>query len=451
MQRRAAGQMGNVMSIGRSRAKAYTTDKPSTTFADIAGYEGVKQEITEVVDFLRMPDRFREIGARVPKGMLLVGPPGTGKTLFARAVAGEAGVGFLSVTGSDFMEMFVGVGASRVRDLFQQARRMGRAIIFIDEIDSIGRKRGAGLGGGHDEREQTLNQMLSEMDGFETAEGIVIIAATNRPDILDPALLRPGRFDRQIVVPLPEFDERRAILDVHARDKRMGPDVDLDVMAKATPGMSGADLANLVNEAALVAVRRGVEADRAHRLRERPRPRRARRPSREPRDVGRGEAGDGLPRGRPRPAGHRAAPRRPAAQGHDPAPGHGPRRHVVPPAGAPHVLQGVLRGHHLQGDGRPRRREDRVRPRQQRRRQRPRAGHRHRPPDGPRVGHERPRRPDGVEQPAAVFLGEDLMTSGREYSDDTAKLLDEEVARILTEQEQRADRPDPASTAVASS
>src|SRR6478752_6320925 len=257
MQRRAAGQMGNVMSIGRSRAKAYQADKPSTTFSDIAGYEGVKQEITEVVDFLRMPERFREIGARVPKGMLLVGPPGTGKTLFARAVAGEAGVGFLSVTGSDFMEMFVGVGASRVRDLFQQARKMGRAIIFIDEIDSIGRKRGAGLGGGHDEREQTLNQMLAEMDGFETSEGIVIMAATNRPDILDPALLRPGRFDRQIVVPLPESDERLAILKVHSRDKKMGPDVDLDVMAKGTPGMSGADLANLVNEAALFAVRRG--------------------------------------------------------------------------------------------------------------------------------------------------------------------------------------------------
>ena len=257
MQRRAAGQMGNVMSIGRSRAKAYSTDKPSTTFADIAGYEGVKQEITEVVDFLRMPERFREIGARVPKGILLVGPPGTGKTLFARAVAGEAGVGFLSVTGSDFMEMFVGVGASRVRDLFQQARKMGRAIIFVDEIDSIGRKRGAGLGGGHDEREQTLNQMLAEMDGFETSEGIVILAATNRPDILDPALLRPGRFDRTIVVPLPENEERLAILKVHSRDKRMGPDVDLEVMAKATPGMSGADLANLVNEAALFAVRRG--------------------------------------------------------------------------------------------------------------------------------------------------------------------------------------------------
>lgn len=257
MQRRAMGQAGNIMSIGRSRAKNYNADKPSTTFADVAGYEGVKQEIKEVVDFLRMPERFKEIGARVPKGILLVGPPGTGKTLFARAVAGEAGVGFLSVTGSDFMEMFVGVGASRVRDLFQQAAKMGRAIIFVDEIDSIGRKRGAGLGGGHDEREQTLNQMLAEMDGFEATEGIVVLAATNRPDILDPALLRPGRFDRQIIVPLPESDERLAILKVHSQGKRMGTDIDLDTMAKATPGMSGADLANLVNEAALFAVRRG--------------------------------------------------------------------------------------------------------------------------------------------------------------------------------------------------
>lgn len=256
MQRRAMGQAGSIMSIGRSRAKSYNADKPSTTFADVAGYEGVKQEIKEVVDFLRMPERFKEIGARVPKGILLIGPPGTGKTLFARAVAGEAGVGFLSVTGSDFMEMFVGVGASRVRDLFQQAAKMGRAIIFVDEIDSIGRKRGAGLGGGHDEREQTLNQMLAEMDGFEATEGIVVLAATNRPDILDPALLRPGRFDRQIIVPLPEVSERLAILKVHSVDKRMGPDVDLETMAKATPGMSGADLANLVNEAALFAVRR---------------------------------------------------------------------------------------------------------------------------------------------------------------------------------------------------
>ncbi|HET8621601.1 MAG TPA: ATP-dependent zinc metalloprotease FtsH [Acidimicrobiales bacterium] len=257
LQRRAQSQMGGIMSIGRSRAKTYSTERPGTTFADVAGYEGVKQEITEVVDFLKHPERFAEIGARIPKGVLLVGPPGTGKTLIARAVAGEAGVPFLSVTGSDFMEMFVGVGASRVRDLFQNARKLGRAIIFVDEIDSIGRKRGAGLGGGHDEREQTLNQMLSEMDGFEATEGIVMMAATNRPDILDSALLRPGRFDRQVVVPLPEVDERRAILAVHCKSKRLSADVDLDVVARGTPGMSGADLANLVNEAALFAVRAG--------------------------------------------------------------------------------------------------------------------------------------------------------------------------------------------------
>ena len=257
IQRRAQSQMGGIMSIGRSKAKTYSTERPGTTFADVAGYEGVKQEVTEVVDFLRHPERFAEIGARVPKGVLLVGPPGTGKTLIARAVAGEAGVPFLSVTSSDFMEMFVGVGASRVRDLFQTARKLGRAIIFVDEIDSIGRKRGAGLGGGHDEREQTLNQMLSEMDGFEATEGIVMMAATNRPDILDPALLRPGRFDRQVVVPLPELDERVAILEVHSKNKRLAPDVDLRVVARGTPGMSGADLSNLVNEAALYAVRAG--------------------------------------------------------------------------------------------------------------------------------------------------------------------------------------------------
>ena len=262
MQRRAQGQMGGVMQIGRSKAKTYSTERPGTTFEDVAGYEGVKQEITEVVDFLRHPEKFAEIGARIPKGVLLVGPPGTGKTLIARAVAGEAGVPFMSVTGSDFMEMFVGVGASRVRDLFQTARKMGKAIIFVDEIDSIGRKRGAGLGGGHDEREQTLNQMLSEMDGFEATEGIVMMAATNRPDILDPALLRPGRFDRQVVVPLPELDERLSILKVHAKNKQLGNDVDMITVARGTPGMSGADLANLVNEAALYAVRSG--SDRIH-------------------------------------------------------------------------------------------------------------------------------------------------------------------------------------------
>jgi len=255
--RRAQGQMGAVMNIGRSRAKVYATEKPKTTFNDVAGYGPVKQEIAEVVDFLKNPGKFKQIGARIPKGVLLVGPPGTGKTLIARAVAGEAGVPFVSVTGSDFMEMFVGVGAARVRDLFQTARKQAPAIIFVDELDSIGRKRGAGLGGGHDEREQTLNQMLAEMDGFEATEGIVMMAATNRPDILDAALLRPGRFDRQIIVPLPTQDERVEILKVHFKDKKLAPDVDVDIIARGTPGMSGADLANLVNEAALFAVRRG--------------------------------------------------------------------------------------------------------------------------------------------------------------------------------------------------
>ncbi len=254
--RQTKGQMSGIMSIGRSKAKTFSSDRPSTTFDDVAGYAGVKQEISEVVDFLKTPARFKEIGAKIPKGVLLVGPPGTGKTLLARAVAGEAGVPFMSVSGSDFMEMFVGVGASRVRDLFQTARKQAPAIVFVDEIDSIGRKRGAGLGGGHDEREQTLNQMLSEMDGFDTSEGVVMIAATNRPDILDPALLRPGRFDRQIVVPLPDLEERLPILQVHCKGKRMSNDVDLSVVARGTPGMSGADLANLVNEAALHAVRR---------------------------------------------------------------------------------------------------------------------------------------------------------------------------------------------------
>jgi cell division protease FtsH len=254
--RQAKGQMNSMMSVGRSRAKQFNLDRPTTTFADVAGYLGVKQEISEVVEFLKNPGRYATIGATVPKGILLVGPPGTGKTMLARAVAGEAGVPFFSVSGSDFMEMFVGVGASRVRDLFSTARKQAPAIVFVDEIDSIGRKRGAGLGGGHDEREQTLNQMLSEMDGFEATEGVVVMAATNRPDVLDPALLRPGRFDRQIVVPLPDLEERLPILQVHSKTKPLDASVDLSLVARGTPGMSGADLANLVNEAALHAVRR---------------------------------------------------------------------------------------------------------------------------------------------------------------------------------------------------
>jgi cell division protease FtsH len=256
LSRRSQNPAGTATTFARSPGKVHTTERPSVTFTDIAGYDAVKDEIHEVVHFLRDPTRFRTIGARIPKGLLLVGPPGTGKTMFAKAVAGEAEVPFISVTGSDFMEMFVGVGAARVRGLFQEARTHAPSIVFVDEIDSIGRTRGTGLGGGHDEREQTLNQLLSEMDGFDTAEGIVVMAATNRPDILDPALLRAGRFDRQVLIPLPTLDERTAILRIHGRDKHLADDVDLEVVARGTPGMSGADLANLVNEAALGAVRR---------------------------------------------------------------------------------------------------------------------------------------------------------------------------------------------------
>ena len=438
MQRRAMGQAGNIMSVGRSKAKAYQADKPSTTFADVAGYDGVKLEIKEVVDFLRMPERFKEIGARVPKGILLVGPPGTGKTLFARAVAGEAGVGFLSVTGSDFMEMFVGVGASRVRDLFQQARKMGKAIIFIDEIDSIGRKRGAGLGGGHDEREQTLNQMLAEMDGFETTEGIVILAATNRPDILDPALLRPGRFDRQIIVPLPEFEERLAILKVHSRDKRMGTDVDLDTMAKATPGMSGADLANLVNEAALFAVRRGsanIERIDFENARDRV-VMGARRESlvltaEEKRATAIHEGGHAvlatvlqhsdplhkvtiLPRGMALGVTWTLPEER-----------HTYSREffedLICKAMGGRVAEKIVYGHLNSGAANDLEQATSIARRMVR-----------------EWGMSDKVGPMAWNSQQQVFLGEDLMTSGREYSDSTAKLLDDEISRILHEQEQRA-------------
>jgi len=250
-----AGIQG-ALGVGKSRAKIFDEERPSTTFADVAGYEGAKSEIAEVVDFLRKPDRYTRVGALVPRGVLMVGPPGTGKTLLARAVAGEAGVPFFSVTGSSFVELFVGVGASRVRDLFEQARKRAPAIIFIDEIDAIGQRRaGSGAVVSNDEREQTLNQLLAEMDGFEPAAGVVVLAATNRPEVLDPALLRPGRFDRQVTIPLPNVTERAAILAVHARSKKLTPDVDLNAVARGTPGFSGADLANLANEAAIFAVR----------------------------------------------------------------------------------------------------------------------------------------------------------------------------------------------------
>ena len=438
MQRRAMGQAGNIMSIGRSRAKPYQADKPSTTFADVAGYEGVKQEIREVVDFLKMPERFKEIGARVPKGVLLVGPPGTGKTLFARAVAGEAGVGFLSVTGSDFMEMFVGVGASRVRDLFQQARKMGRAIIFIDEIDSIGRKRGAGLGGGHDEREQTLNQMLSEMDGFESSEGIVVMAATNRPDILDAALLRPGRFDRQIIVPLPEAEERLAILKVHSAGKRMGTDVDLETMSKATPGMSGADLANLVNEAALIAVRRGstqIERIDFENARDRV-VMGARRESlalsaEEKRAVAYHEGGHAvlstvLPNSDPL---HKVTilPRGMAlgVTWSLPEERHTYSREyfldMICKAMGGRVAESIVFGSLNSGAANDLEQATSIARRMVR-----------------EWGMSDTIGPMAWSGQQQVFLGEDLMTSGREYSDETAKKIDEEIARILREQEDRA-------------
>ncbi len=255
MMRQAQGSNSQAMSFGKSRARMFTANKPSVTFIDVAGVDEAKEELQEVVEFLKYPEKFVALGARIPRGVLLVGPPGTGKTLLARAVAGEAGVPFFSISGSEFVEMFVGVGASRVRDLFDQAKRNSPCIIFVDEIDAVGRQRGAGLGGSHDEREQTLNQILVEMDGFDTNTNVIVVAATNRPDILDPALLRPGRFDRQVVIDAPDVKGRVAILNVHAKGKPLDKDVQIETLAKRTPGFSGADLANLVNEAAILAAR----------------------------------------------------------------------------------------------------------------------------------------------------------------------------------------------------
>ena len=246
---------GGPMSFGKSKAKLMEGGKVKTNFKDVAGCEEAKQDVQELVDFLRDPTKFQKLGGKIPRGVLMVGPPGTGKTLLARAVAGEAKVPFFTISGSDFVEMFVGVGASRVRDMFDQAKKQSPCIVFIDEIDAVGRHRGAGLGGGHDEREQTLNQLLVEMDGFEGNDGVIVIAATNRPDVLDPALLRPGRFDRQVVVDLPDIRGREAILKVHMRKVPISGDVDPLVIARGTPGFSGADLANLINEAALFAAR----------------------------------------------------------------------------------------------------------------------------------------------------------------------------------------------------
>ncbi len=257
MNRMQGGGKGGAMGFGKSRAKMLTESAGKVTFGDVAGIDEAKEELEEIVEFLQDPQKFSRLGGKIPKGALLIGPPGTGKTLLAKAIAGEAGVPFFAISGSDFVEMFVGVGASRVRDMFEQAKKNAPCIVFIDEIDAVGRHRGAGHGGGNDEREQTLNQLLVEMDGFETNEGVILLAATNRADVLDPALLRPGRFDRQIHVPLPDINGRKKILDIHSRKVPLGPDVDLRIIARGTPGMSGADLANLINEAALTAARTG--------------------------------------------------------------------------------------------------------------------------------------------------------------------------------------------------
>ncbi len=256
MMRQAQGSNNQALSFGKSRARMFTGNRPSVTFQDVAGVEEAKQELAEVVEFLKYPEKFAALGARIPRGVLLIGSPGTGKTLLARAVAGEAGVPFFSISGSEFVEMFVGVGASRVRDLFDQAKRNAPCIVFVDEIDAVGRQRGAGLGGSHDEREQTLNQILVEMDGFDTNTNVIVVAATNRPDVLDPALLRPGRFDRQVILDRPDIRGRRAVLEVHARGKPLEKNVSLEVLAKQTPGFSGADLMNLLNESAILAARR---------------------------------------------------------------------------------------------------------------------------------------------------------------------------------------------------
>ena len=383
------GGGSRVMSFGKSKAKLVSKDTPKTTFADVAGVDEAIQELDEIKEFLANPAKFQAIGAKIPKGVLLYGPPGTGKTLLARAVAGEAGVPFYSISGSDFVEMFVGVGASRVRDLFEQAKSNAPAIIFVDEIDAVGRHRGAGMGGGHDEREQTLNQMLVEMDGFDVKGGVIMIAATNRPDILDPALLRPGRFDRQISVGAPDVLGREAILKVHAKGKPFAADVDLSIIARRTPGFTGADLANVVNEAALLTARTNGRLITASRPRGVDRPRHRRAGAQDPRHERQGEAGHRLPRGRPR--AHRVGDAEPrsGAQGDDPA--------ARPLAGAHPRAAGRGPLHpDARGDPgpagvrarRPRRRGARLPRAHHRRLQRHREGDQAGPRHGHRVRHE---------------------------------------------------------------
>ena len=340
MMRRARDQFdgGILGSFVKSPAKRHDKSKQRTTFDEVAGLENAKAELQEIVEFLKNPEKFQRLGGRIPKGVLLVGPPGSGKTLLARAVAGEAGVPFYSISGSEFIQMFVGVGASRVRDMFKTAKENSPCILFIDEIDAVGRIRGAGLGGGHDEREQTLNQILTEMDGFSPSESVIVLAATNRPDVLDPALLRPGRFDRHVTVDRPTKKGRLEILKVHTRNVPLAADVDLDKIARSTVGMSGADLANLVNEAALLATRENKSAVDYQGPRRRARQGHPGRQARG-RDHREGQAGHRLPRGRPRPGRLADGQVGPGAQGDDHPPRPGPGRHPVPARGGPLQLQ----------------------------------------------------------------------------------------------------------------
>ena len=359
MMRQMQSGGNKALSFGKSRARLHSTQQKKVTFKDVAGVEEAKEELQEIIEFLREPQKFQKLGGRIPKGVLLIGPPGTGKTLLARAIAGEANVPFFSISGSDFVEMFVGVGASRVRDLFEQGKKNAPCIIFIDEIDAVGRHRGAGLGGGHDEREQTLNQLLVEMDGFESNEGVILMAATNRPDVLDPALLRPGRFDRRVVVGRPDVQGREAILRVHTKKIPLGDNVDLSVLARGTPGFAGADLANLVNEAALNAARqnRKVVMMVDFELAKDKILMGAERKSHDPQR--RREAQYRLSRGRPRAGGGRAARRRSAAQGHHHPARHGAgRHHAVADRRQALLQQGLPAGAARHPDGRPHRRRE---------------------------------------------------------------------------------------------
>ena len=426
--------MQNILgSFGRSRASRYQPSEDRVTFKDVAGIDEAKDELSEVVDFLRHPEKYRRLGGRIPRGVLLAGPPGTGKTLLARAVAGEANAPFFSIAASEFVEAIVGVGASRVRDLFAQAKEAAPAIVFIDELDAIGRSRTsgvAGFSGGNDEREQTLNQILTEMDGFDPTTNVIVIAATNRPDVLDQALLRPGRFDRRVFVQPPDRTGREAILKVHTRGVPLAPDVDLGRIAATTPGMVGADLANLVNEAALLGARRShdkvTEADFTDSLERIILGRRA--PGDD--DPG-GSTPDRVPRGRPRDRGHADQRRRPRPQGLDHPARNGARRDVRGARDRPLQLQQARGSRQDQGRSRrPCGRGGRVRGDQHRCRIGHRAADRDRTPDGRALGHEPGHRPD---RRAASRRSGPVPAAGSEVSPETQELVDSEVRRIVDE------------------